>query len=496
MQRLATFPLALLMTAAFLPFAPARAQPAGFSVERPQSQVHPAPPGSVGRKTTDTSRYVGNTEETEGDTIDYSLTFGGFAKECPSAAGFVDGDFEYTIAYNAVTRGADGVTRTEQNVRRMIASMKGEVDDQAKLVAVELSGTFTITHTGDGIVPQNESRSVQRRFVPGPSGEPDFPAMEAAVLMTADIAVASVILQAGWMYRTAELVWMAPNKCAEMTFDPPTDTVAMRPNEEREVKATVTSKGDGSAVRWTTDNVNPLIEGRVTPTKVPDALAATVPFKYTSSARPRVRHGFSVIARSRAGIASGEWRIVDQYEGTFTQVDAAETAVSVVSGQTNDTVTGRLVWTYDPTPRPKSFGADMPTAFYKATDGELTVEHSQNSRGAGGSNCEGTGRQTYQLNALAESKRQYLLLEIAGDGRYKLTLGLLDYPQDVWNFDVTCNFPGGRSVTQSTPAMLPAVVIGVQQGTLTPERGVVGEMPPQQRGPLRTTGKWEFKLVE
>ena len=63
--------------------------------------------------------------------------------------------------------------------------MKGEVDDQAKLVAVELFGTFTLDHSGDDVTPQAESRQVQQRFVPGPLGEPDFPAMESAVAATA-----------------------------------------------------------------------------------------------------------------------------------------------------------------------------------------------------------------------------------------------------------------------------------------------------------------------
>jgi hypothetical protein len=43
---------------------------------------------------------------------------------------------------------------------------------------------------------------------------------------------------------------------------------------------------------------------------------------------------------------------------------------------------------------------------------------------------------------------------------------------------------------------LPAVSIGIQTGTLNPERGVVGEMAPQRRGLMTTKGTWDFKLAQ
>ncbi len=88
--------LALLATAS--PFTTALAQSAaGYDVERSQS-VQTAPPGSVGRKTVDRTHQVGTNEDTLGNERTYVLTFGGFARQCPSSAGYVDGDFEYSIA--------------------------------------------------------------------------------------------------------------------------------------------------------------------------------------------------------------------------------------------------------------------------------------------------------------------------------------------------------------------------------------------------------------
>ena len=38
----------------------------------------------------------------------YVLTFGGFARRCPTSAGVVEGDFEFSITYDATETGDDG----------------------------------------------------------------------------------------------------------------------------------------------------------------------------------------------------------------------------------------------------------------------------------------------------------------------------------------------------------------------------------------------------
>jgi len=89
-----------------------------------------------------------------------------------------------------------------------------------------------------------------------------------------------------------------------------------------------------------------------------------------------------------------------------------------------------------------------------------------------------------------------LLLEIAADGRYKLILAITDYPQTPWEASSVCRIPGAGTTRQKMPAMLSAVEIGIQQGTLNAEQAVVGEMAPQQRGPRTITGNWSFKLPQ
>ena len=48
----------------------------GYEVTRDQT-VTPAPHGSVGRKTVDTETRTGNTPETDGNSANYVMTFGG-----------------------------------------------------------------------------------------------------------------------------------------------------------------------------------------------------------------------------------------------------------------------------------------------------------------------------------------------------------------------------------------------------------------------------------
>jgi hypothetical protein len=94
---------------------------------------------------------------------------------------------------------------------------------------------------------------------------------------------------------------------------------------------------------------------------------------------------------------------------------------------------------------------------------------------------------------------QYLLLEIADDGRYNLTLAIPDYPQQSWEVESVCTFPGTRATRQKTPATRPAVMLAVPsfQGTLNADRAVVGELAaPVRRGPQSMTGNWSFSRAE
>ena len=170
----------------------------GYEVTRDQT-VTPAPHGSVGRKTVDTETRTGNTPETDGNSANYVMTFGGFVKYCPSAEGIVEGSFEYSIVADIVDTDVVPTVRTH-HANRMSARLKGHVGNDAELEYVDGDAEFVREQPET----PTERRTFPMRFTPRRDGQLDFPAMEAAVRATADISAAILIWQAGQVFLDAE----------------------------------------------------------------------------------------------------------------------------------------------------------------------------------------------------------------------------------------------------------------------------------------------------
>jgi hypothetical protein len=111
----------VLFSAATLLSAVAAAQNStsegGYQVTRSQTVAN-APPGYVGRKTTDRETRVGNTPETNGNSSMFVMTLGGFVRECPSAEGLVAGNFEYSLTAEDVNTSAGDEARRPRARRR------------------------------------------------------------------------------------------------------------------------------------------------------------------------------------------------------------------------------------------------------------------------------------------------------------------------------------------------------------------------------------------
>ncbi len=184
----------------------------------------------------------------------------------------------------------------------------------------------------------------------------------------------------------------------------------------------------------------------------------------------------------------------DRFEGTFSQESTTAGGVSVLTGDIQETLTGRLVWRPDPPAgRASSFG-DTPSTFYRATEGEITVEYkSVGTNAVGPATCTTEGRHSFAISGLPPAVLEYLTLEIASDGRYRMVLVVTDAVPSNYEADSTCRFPT-KVVRQKTPAMLPALIIGEQQGSMDSDRALKGEMTPQNQGPRTVTGKWEFRI--
>lgn len=306
-NRMVGMPLAI--TLSFAPIVTAFAQAvapsaAGYDVERSQS-VERAPPGSIGRKTTDRERRVGNTEDTLGNEATRILTFGGFVRRCPTPEGIVPGEFEYAIMSDEIDANDSGMQRTHHS-RRLIAHLEAHVGDDAKVRDIELEGQLAIE--GDGT---RESRPIRQTFRPGASGI-DWPALESAVRAAGDVGVAAIVVWAGEFYKAAELEWWKPSECVEFSFEPPSDTRALGPNESAQVRAELRSKQGGAPVPWQTDSIGALQgQGTVSPRPARAADGAGATLTYTAAAQPRRGHGIDLAATSRAGVGEGKWRITE-----------------------------------------------------------------------------------------------------------------------------------------------------------------------------------------
>ncbi len=305
----------------------------GYEITRSQT-IAPAPHGKVGRKTTDRETRIGNTPETDGNSSNFVMTLGGFVKKCPTADGIVLGDFEYSLTGDAVNTDM-GETQRSHYAKRATARINAQLLDDAKIDYLEIDAEFTSDNNGTRTGPV----SFRRRFKLGQAGELDMEALEDSALATADLAVAALMSSASEIYYTAQLEWLRENACVEFSFDPPSDERDLGPNQSEQVRATLRAKEDKRAVAMTQWQGGPLGGlGNLAPRKGETKETAPVTLTYTAPANPKEGNGFEVAALSRAGQASGKWRIRPghdyelHFESTIVSRDPVQAAKSQASG--------------------------------------------------------------------------------------------------------------------------------------------------------------------
>lgn len=282
------------------------------------------PPEYVGHKTREWRKEVG-TGRNAGNINAFTLVNGGKARKCPTPDGVVEGDYEFALIVHQTTDDA-GTVRTLYNARRVFATLKGQVDDDAKLQYVDLDATLVI---GRGMTdgPTLWSRQRQHvRFVPDhqaaglPTQFSDWSISEwtsELVGATERDSMSMLLLAAtvfsGPIYLEAELVWSRENTCVEITFNPATKTQRFLPSKSFEVKTELRTKKEQVIVpaKFKEARERPRERnGTVSPRQ--ETSQPGTPAKFTYNAPPtRVRHsGFRLGAVSRAGVAEakdGEW---------------------------------------------------------------------------------------------------------------------------------------------------------------------------------------------
>jgi hypothetical protein len=479
----------------------------GYEVTKSQTVTN-APARHVGRKTTDRETRVGNAPETDGNSSTRVMTVGGFVRECPTAAGIVAGNFEYTVTSDEIDTD-EGETRRTHHAVSLIANLEGHVRDDGMVDYVTIDGEFTRQREG----APAERQHVQRRFNVGAQGQPDQAAMIDAVTATADVSIAIVMWMGSTIYTQAQTHWNMRDTCAEFAFEPPTRTRALGPNQATDVRVTLRTKEDKAAIGGAEFQANSLEGiGTLTPHEGRTEPNAPINFRYTTSATPKNTHGFDVGARSRAGTAIGKWQILaaTPFEGTFTQTKTMDMSGANLPAEAralgadrygvgvsaNYEITGRLRWTLEEgSMRPSSFG-DAGSVFYVPTDGEITAKVIRSEGRSIAGACTYDGGRTFRLAELPPEALQYMVLEVGGDGRYKLWLSMVSYYLQ-FQAQGECDFRGrARQIEDTLDINDAAIVLAQQEGALTNDAVVGQTAAPIVLGYDRYEGRWEFRKVE
>lgn len=291
----------------------------GYDITKPPDFGQPAPPGYEGRTDGSTQTAVGNTAATKGKIFVAHFTIGNEIKICPAADGTSEGDGVFSASFDYT----DTTTKAAIHVQmRAIATYKGKVGDDALLdgpVTAEIDYTFTQTGSwGTRQGPKlsaaaiEDAQHVTIAFRVA-KGEP-MPTLDAfsggdpaqGHLTQAFDAGTALAFWGGVFYSVAETRWTQENTCAQIAFDPPSNTSQPLPGSNVKVNAQVKSKAGGIAKASFSDAMAFTGGGSVSGGGTSDVGSPAV-FTYTAPNGKVEKMGFAVSAVSRAGAARGEW---------------------------------------------------------------------------------------------------------------------------------------------------------------------------------------------
>ncbi len=301
-----------------------------YDVQKSVRKEQP-PPEWVGWKSTETMTRIGKAgRPTKGIREAYEMVIAPRAKRCPDPEGMVKGTVEWFYVMMRATTGPQGEPQGVLYRRHVIADLKGEVDDEARLKKiVKFDATITLQHIGTELPYYSQPHDVQGEFsidqrtgiphelkiitVSGFSeGEADLKDAQLLGSLTALMAYFS-----GQVYVMAQTEWNKPNTCVEIMFNPATKTKKFSPNESVSVKTELRTKKEQTVVpaKFKEAKEKPREgNGTVSPKQAESALGSPATFTYTMPEKRVKRSGFWVGAVSRAGVAQaldGEWEVAD-----------------------------------------------------------------------------------------------------------------------------------------------------------------------------------------
>ncbi len=290
----------------------------------------PPPHDWVGSKSTETMTRISKKPHTEGIREYYEMVIAPKAKRCPDSAGMVEGTVEWSLVMYRATTGPNSEPHGVLYRQLIQATLKGEVDDDAKVKHVDFDVTVTLQHIGTELPHSSHTYGSRGRFTldQRQKGIPHelkiitvsgFSESEAQIkdAQLLGLLTALMAYYAGQEYFNAQAEWHKPNTCVEIAFTPATKTKKFSPNESVSVKTELRTKKEQAVVpaKFKEAKEKPREgNGTVSPKQAEFALGSPATFTYTMPEK-RVKHsGFWVGAISRAGVAQaldGEWEVAE-----------------------------------------------------------------------------------------------------------------------------------------------------------------------------------------
>lgn len=280
---------------------------------------HAAPAGYEGRTDTSSQTAVGNTPATKGKRFVGTFKLGNQIKTCPKADGTAEGKGEFSISLESTDAQASG-NRTTRIEMRAKATYKGQVGDDGYLegpVNAEIDFSYKLTGSlrgPNGAIATPAGSDVQQRitisFGVGKGLQPpSIGAFAGGDPTQGRYAEAfgvggALAYWAGIYYSVAQTKWMQGH-CAQIVFDPPSNTVSPALGAKITVKAEVQTKsGESAKANFRDARAR---SGRVDPSLGSSDVQSPMKFVYQAPNQQAGGGGFRVNAVSRAGAAEGEW---------------------------------------------------------------------------------------------------------------------------------------------------------------------------------------------
>jgi hypothetical protein len=298
-----------------------------YDVNDPPMRVQDAPPGWVGYTQTDAMTRIGKPPRTEGIYESYEMVIAPKAKQCPHLEGpdlngIVDGTFEWSFVMSRRANGQAVLYR-----RHIAATLKGDVNDEAKIKHVDFDVTVTLQHIGTELASYSQSYGSRGQFtLDQRTGLPDelrvitvsgFSEGEAQIkdAQLLGTLTALVAFFSGQAYSSAQEHWNHLNHCVEMVLNPATKTQRFVPNKSYQVKTELRTKKEQAVVpaKFKEAKERPREgNGNVTPRENKSEVNRAATFTYQAPATKVQHSGFRLTAVSRAGVAEakeGEWEL-------------------------------------------------------------------------------------------------------------------------------------------------------------------------------------------